>query len=148
MDYVKSVLNLRYFIEDHLDDDCGTWEYQHAPHIKSIVSSLDANESDFFSRTIWNWPAKVLYELADAILTEENQYLNTSYLYCRIFSLTDDVEDLETLAQNLSACFYSLPTDIIDVKILSAIKTRLIQVLNVTVDKNWEANHKDLLCSI
>lgn len=148
MDYIKSVLDLRYFIEDHLDDDCGTWEYQHSPYIRSIVSSFNADESDFFSRAIWTWPSKVLYELADAILNAETPYLNENFMYCRIFSLIDDVEDLEYLAQNLSGGFYSLQTDVLDLGILSAIKTRLIRVLIVTTDKNWEAKYKELLCSI
>jgi hypothetical protein len=37
MYYVKSINNLRYFIEDHLNDDCGVWEYQHSPYIKILL---------------------------------------------------------------------------------------------------------------
>jgi hypothetical protein len=69
-------------------------------------------------------------------------------MYCRIFSLIDDVEDLEYLAQNLGACFHSLQLESFNVKILKAVQLRLTKVLTITVDQNWKQKYSDLLGNI
>ena len=135
---------LKKYIENHIGDDCGAWEYLHTPHITEIVGSLDKNDSNLLSQNIFNWPINVLYELADPIILGGNKYLKVDYLYCKIFSLTDEFENLEYLAQNLGACFYSLKSNEYDIEMFKAIKIRLISVSERS-DEHWKKYYVDLL---
>ncbi|WP_342645034.1 hypothetical protein [Mucilaginibacter sp. CSA2-8R] len=144
IDDLNSILSLRRYIEEHLHENGEAWEHQHLPFIIGIVSAFNKSEANFFSQTIWTWPPKVLFELADAILNGGNPHLDENYIYCKIFSLTDDIEDLDYLAQNLGAYFYSAKPQSFDAELLIAIKLKLIQVLDITRDQTWEKNFQDL----
>ncbi len=144
IDDAKSIFSLRHYIEEHLHESGEAWEHQHLPFVIGTINNFNKSEADFFSQIIWTWQPKVLYELADAILNGGNQHLDEDYIYCKIFSLIDDIEDLEHLAQNLGAYFYSAERQSFDTELLIAIKLKLIQVLDITRDKTWEKNLQDL----
>lgn len=144
----NTILSLKKYIQDNLGDDCGNWEYLHAPHIESIVGSLNEVESEEFSRVIWDWNNSVVYELADAIIFGRNKHLKEDYLYCRIFTKINDFEKLEYLAENLGACFYSLKPEEFDIEIFKKMKHNLLTVLERTTDDFWKKKYIELLASL
>lgn len=139
---------LKEYIKDKIGDDCGNWEYMHRPYIKSVVGSLNEKESIEFSQVIWDWKNSFIYELADAILSSGNKYLQEDYLYCKIFSIIEEFESLEYLAENLGACFYLLKPEEYDIEMFKKMRVNLQIVLEKTIYNDWKEKYRELIASL
>lgn len=144
----NKILSLKKYVEESLEDDCGTQEYFHAPEIECRVGSLNEIESEVFSRVIFDWDNSLIYELANPIIFGNNKYLKKDYLYCKIFSQVDDFESLEYLAENLVACFYCLTPEEYDIELFKKMKFNLLIVLEKTTDEFWKKKYTELLISL
>ncbi|WP_192820962.1 hypothetical protein [Rufibacter sp. LB8] len=145
MELDNPIEHLKYYLSENINDDCGAWEYEHIPHLESVVGSLTEKQSEEFSRVIWDWPNNFLFELASPILFGGNKYLRQDYLFCKIFSEVEQSDNLDFLSQNLGACFYSLSPNEYDIEMLQRIKLNLLYVFENETDNYWINNYKELL---
>ena len=121
---------LKKYISTYKDDDCGTWEYGHTPHITEVINNLGKNRSREFSNIIFTWSEFHLKELADPILFSTNKYLDYWYLYSKIFGLLSDPEELDYFAENLRIIPEQIRTW--DYKMLDNVLSNLILVRSRT----------------
>lgn len=139
---------LKSYIEKHLDDDCGNWEYVHSPHITSVIGSMNAEQSKEFSREIWALPEQYKYELADPIIFSDNKFIDQHHLYCRIFSELRDFEHLEYLVQNLAACYNGQNPNDLSIEQLLRISLNLTRELRTEGHPDLQKQYSDLLLTI
>lgn len=127
-----SILKIEKYISTHKGDDCGTWEFEHAPYIEELVDNLDSEEYKNFSISLFTWSDFHLASLADPLLEAKGDW----YLYTKIFSLLTCPEELDYLAENLSIFPEKIKTW--DRKILKNTLYNLIQVRSrAQLNSSW-----------
>ncbi len=142
------VISLKEYISENKGDDCGNWEYCHTPHIEFVLKNLNEQDSLLFCDVIWEWSKFHLFELADPILFCGNKHIDCYFLYTKIFSMVDDIEHLDYLAENLRAVILNSKMRNMDIQLLDNVKQNLVKVIEATENILWVDAHSELVCTL
>lgn len=102
---------LYLYLQSHESDHEGdSWYYWHNPNIVSHLNGFSKEDCEKLTLKIWDWDDDMLLGLADPFLLISNSNLDGDFLYCRIFLVIKDLEDLDYLSQNLQPALYHIKT--------------------------------------
>ncbi|MDR6760698.1 hypothetical protein J2Y38_000896 [Flavobacterium sp. 2755] len=128
---------LKKYIENNLGESSGCWEYVLHPNIRDYISNLNQTDSEKFSIEILNWNEDVLYQLADEMLFSNNEYIDKDYLFCSIYLIINDIENLDYLSQYIIPCFKNLNFEKVSLEFFLQMKEKM---KNFYIIKNGEEN--------
>ena len=98
---------LRLYLETNKNDDEGdSWIFGHNPRILNFLDTYSVEEYENLKVEIENWNDEILCHLADIIVECSNEIIDGGFIYCKIFTQINDVNNLEYLIENLAAYVY------------------------------------------
>ena len=130
---------LKSYIDKKLKDkDGGNWEYIYRPEIRYLIDNFNKQESEKFNAEIPNWSEEIKYILADEIIFSENKYLDKDYMYCEIFSKTENAEYGEYLLQNFTSIFKDLDPKKCSIEFVEKLRDKVIQFSKISITESIE----------
>ena len=138
------VIALKQYIRDHKNDDCGSWEYMHTPHIEYVLGQLDEYQTDEFCHSIWHWSEFHLSELANPIIFCSNTHMDGLQLYLRIFGKLSDIEKLEYFAEKMGEYLSTEALDKLAVEDLEMLLKNMQRVSGYIKSESYRNQYKEI----
>ena len=136
MNTFSAVQQIENYITKFENDQCDSWEYEHTPYLEKKLDELIEEEVSEFNLKIWDWPEFHLYTIADPIIFCNNKYLDSSYLYSKIFSQINNMEYLDYLVENLAPSIHHGSLSTWSTDLIVSIKANVLKVIE-TKGQGW-----------
>jgi hypothetical protein len=104
LEYIDLIENKAQILHGFLEvnrNEVEGWNFGLGQAITEFLSKLDKKDCELIQQQMWDWGDVNLANLADPILDTRNDYLDTPFIYGKIFLTITNSASLEYLVENI-----------------------------------------------